>query len=75
MLDVRARFRRICRTVSEDAGAETRDEPGADDVRDWDWISYVNLIIAVERQLGVRLAIAEMSRLKDAGVMPTRLRG
>lgn len=67
MIDVRKRFQEIFREVFDDPGIEVRDEMTAADVEDWDSLSHINLIIAVERQLGIKFATAEISRLKDPG--------
>jgi len=39
----------------------------AADVDGWDSLAHINLIIALEKRLGVRFATAEISRLKEDG--------
>ena len=44
-----------------------RDDMTADDVDGWDSLTHINLIIALERGLGIKFATAEISRLKEPG--------
>jgi acyl carrier protein len=39
----------------------------ANDVEGWDSLMHVNLIVALEKRLGIRFATAEISRLSDQG--------
>jgi acyl carrier protein len=65
MDDVRAVLQDVFRDVFDDPNIELRDDMSAGDVDGWDSISHINLLIAVERKLGIRFATAEMSRLKE----------
>lgn len=67
MSDVRERLQEIFREVFHDPEITVRDEMTAADVDDWDSLSHINLIIAVERKLGIKFATAEIARLKDPG--------
>ncbi len=37
------------------------------DVDGWDSLAHINLIIALERKLGIKFATAEISRMKEPG--------
>ncbi|MCB9652759.1 MAG: acyl carrier protein [Deltaproteobacteria bacterium] len=39
----------------------------ADDVEDWDSLSHVTLILAIERHFGVRFATGEVEKAKNVG--------
>jgi acyl carrier protein len=67
MDDVRARAQEIFRDVFDDPALVLKDEMTADDVEGWDSLAHINLIIAVERTLGIKFATAEISRLKEPG--------
>lgn len=41
----------------------------AKDVEDWDSLSHVNLVVAVEKEFGLRFSLAEIKPLKDLGEM------
>jgi acyl carrier protein len=65
MSDSRAALQEIFREVFDDPTIELRDEMTAADIEGWDSVSHIDLLIAVERSLGIKFATAEMSRLKQ----------
>jgi acyl carrier protein len=67
MTDVRDRLQDIFRDVFDDRSLVLRDEMTAQDVDGWDSLTHINLIIAVERKLGIKFATAEISRMREAG--------
>ena len=66
MRDIRAELQEIFRQVFDDPTIVLRDDMTAADVEGWDSVTHIDLLIAVERALGIKFATAEMSRLKDA---------
>jgi acyl carrier protein len=66
MSDTRAELQEIFREVFDDPSIELRDDMTAADVEGWDSVTHIDLLIAVERALGIKFATAEMSRLKQA---------
>ncbi len=67
MSDIGARVQEIFRTVFSDPSIELRGDMTADDIDGWDSLAHINLIVALERGLGIKFATAEISRLKEAG--------
>jgi acyl carrier protein len=67
MLNVRDRLQDIFRTVFVDPKLVLNDKMTAEDVDGWDSLAHINLIIAVERGLGIKFATAEISRTKEPG--------
>ena len=65
MRDVRAELQEIFRQVFDDPTIVLRDDMTAADVEGWDSVTHIDLLIAVERALGIKFATAEMSRLKE----------
>jgi acyl carrier protein len=65
MSDSRDALQGIFREVFDDPTIELRDEMTAADIEGWDSVSHIDLLIAVERSLGIKFATAEMSRLKQ----------
>jgi acyl carrier protein len=63
--DVRAVLQEVFRQVFDDPTIVLRDEMTAADVEGWDSVTHIDLLIAVEKALGIRFATAEMSRLKE----------
>jgi acyl carrier protein len=63
--DIRAELQEIFRQVFDDPTIVLKDEMTAADVEGWDSVTHIDLLIAVERALGIKFATAEMSRLKE----------
>lgn len=57
----------IFRNVFDDPSLQLSEAMTADDVDGWDSLTHVNLIIALEKGLGIKFATAEISRMSDAG--------
>lgn len=41
----------------------------AHDVKDWDSVNHINLIVAIEEEFHIKLKTAELESLKDVGQM------
>jgi acyl carrier protein len=67
MESLREPLQEVFRDVFDDPGIVLRDDMTADDVDGWDSLMHINLIIAVERRLGVKFTIADVSGLKEPG--------
>ena len=64
---VAQRFNAILRDVLDDPSLEVRDDLRASDVKGWDSLSHINLIVAVEKEFKIRLTTAEVRRLNNVG--------
>ena len=67
MEEIHAQVEEVFREVFEDPKFILNNRLTADDVDGWDSLAHINLIIAIEKRLGVKFATAEISRLKEAG--------
>lgn len=63
---VRDALQTVFRDVFGDDDIVLADSMTADDVPGWDSLAHINLMIATEKQCGIRFATAEISRLKAA---------
>jgi acyl carrier protein len=59
----------IFRQVFDDNSIVLKRETTADDIDDWDSLSHLNLVIAVEMKFGVKFALGELQSLKNVGDM------
>jgi len=59
----------IFREVFDDGSLIIKRETTADDIDDWDSLSHLNLVIAVEMKFGVKFALGELQSLKNVGDM------
>ena len=55
----------VLRSVFMDDAIVITDSTKAGDIDGWDSLGHINLIIAVEKQFKVKIATAEISRLKS----------
>jgi acyl carrier protein len=62
--NARERLHSIFRTVFGDDSIVLQDDMTAANFAGWDSLTNINLIIACEREFGIRFATAEISRLK-----------
>lgn len=67
MSDIGDRVQEIFREVFDDPSLVLSDSMTADDVEGWNSMAHINLIIALERGLGLKFATAEISRMKEPG--------
>ncbi|MEO5335353.1 MAG: acyl carrier protein [Magnetospirillum sp. WYHS-4] len=47
----------------------------AADVEEWDSLSHIRLVVAIEQALNIRFTIGELSSLKNVGQMVDLIRG
>jgi len=62
---VRGQLQDVFRDVFSDPALVLNDGMTAEDIEGWDSITHINLIIAIEKRMGVKFATAEISRLKE----------
>lgn len=64
---VKQRLDGVFQDVFDDPSLEVRDAMTAADVDEWDSLSHINLIVAVEKEFRVRLTTAEVRGLNNVG--------
>ena len=65
----------ILRDLLSDDSITLTMQAKRDDVRNWDSFAYINFIVAVESQLGVRFSVAEIESFQDVGAIVQRISG
>jgi acyl carrier protein len=65
--DVYARMTVIFRDVFDDDSIVLREDMTADDLDNWDSLSHVDLVLAIEKEFRIRLTTGEISGLKSVG--------
>ena len=64
---VKAKLTDIFRKCFADNALNLNDTMTADDVKGWDSLTNINLILAVERGFNVRMSTREVRSLKNVG--------
>jgi acyl carrier protein len=68
MDEITQRLQKVFRKVFDDDDLVLSEETTSAQIDGWDSIAHMNLIIAVEKEFGVRFAAPELAALKDSAV-------
>ena len=66
---VTARLTQVFRETFDDNSIELRDETTAKDIMEWDSLTHIILVLAVEQEFGLSLNAAEIGSLENVGKM------
>jgi acyl carrier protein len=61
------RLNGVFQDIFDDPSLQVSDGMTAADVEGWDSLSHINLIVAVEKEFGIRMTTAEVRGLKNVG--------
>jgi acyl carrier protein len=75
MDEVHARLTKVFRDVFDRPDIEITRETIAPDIEEWDSLNHVLLIVAVEREFGVKLSSSEIDGLDHVGALMDIVQG
>ena len=61
----------IFQDVFDDEELVVTNESNAENIDDWDSLSHIRLVVAIEKQFGIKFAFGELQGLKNVGEMIT----
>jgi acyl carrier protein len=64
---VKQKLTTIFRDIFDDTSLQLSSEMTAADVENWDSLSHIDLIVAVEKQFNIKLTTAEVRGLNNVG--------
>jgi len=67
MKDVRLELTSVFRNVFDDESLVLRDDMTAKDVRGWDSLTHVDLMVAVEKHFRIKVTTREVVSMKNVG--------
>lgn len=73
-MEIKERLQEIFRDIFDDEELEIRENMSAKDIEDWDSLAQINLIIAIEKEFGVKFNLEEVSKLKNIGEMLAQIK-
>ena len=65
--ELHARLTDIFREVFENDSLVLRDDMTADEVENWDSLTHIDLIVAIEKEFKIRFTTGEVTGLKNVG--------
>jgi len=67
-------FTRLLRGILFDDSVELTMDTRREDVSNWDSFNYINFIVAVETELGVKFKVADIEAFQNVGEIVGRTR-
>lgn len=67
--EVFAKLNAVFQDIFDDDSIIVRDETTAADIEDWDSLEHINLMVAIEKDFGMKFNMAEVTGLKNVGEM------
>jgi acyl carrier protein len=68
-MDILNELQPIFRDIFDDDSLVLTNELNAEMLEDWDSLSNIRLIIAIEKLFGIKFAFGEVSKMKNVGEM------
>ena len=69
MNEIYNRLNEVFREVFDDDSTTVNAETTAADIEDWDSLTHIQLIAAVEDEFGVKFSMKQVSSMKNVGEM------
>ena len=63
------RLDKVFQDVFDDEAIHVTDATTADDIEEWDSFEHINLIVAVEKEFGIKFSMGQTNKLKNVGEM------
>ncbi len=67
--EIKKRLNQVFQNVFDDESIEINEQTTADDIEDWDSLMHITLVLSIEKEFGVELNAAEVSKLSNVGAM------
>jgi acyl carrier protein len=58
----------VCEVINNDS-IQLKYETTANDVKDWDSLNHIELVVAIEKHFNIRFNFAELQKFKNVGEM------
>ncbi len=71
--EIYTRLTEIMRDVFDDETLVATPEMTAHDVKEWDSVNHITLVVAVEEEFGVKFKSAELEKMKNVGQMAEQI--
>ena len=66
-MDIQERLTKVFRTVFDNESITLTPDLTADDVDEWDSLSHINLMLAIELEFGIEFSHSEIQNFSNVG--------
>lgn len=63
------KLNRVFQDVFDNETLELEDNTTADDIEEWDSLTHIDLVVAVEREFGIKFSMGEVRKMQNVGEM------
>ena len=67
--EVYDRLDKVFRTVFDDNSISVNENTTAADIKDWDSLEHIDLIVSIEKEFGMKFTMSETTGMKNVGEM------
>lgn len=67
--EIYTRLDTVFQSVFDNESIHVTDATTADDIEDWDSFEHINLVVAVEKEFGIKFSMGQTNKLKNVGEM------
>ena len=69
--EIYERLNEVFQDVFDDDEITVNENTTSKDIEDWDSLEHINLIVAVEKEFGIKFNMNEVTSMKNVGEMVT----
>lgn len=67
--EVYEKMNEIFRKIFDDEEITVSDTTTADDIEGWDSLEHINLVVAIEKNFGIKFNMDEVAKMQNVGEM------
>ena len=67
--EIYERLNTVFQDVFDDENIKVNEKTTSNDIEDWDSLEHINLIVAVEKEFGIKFNMNEVTSMKNVGEM------
>ena len=68
-VDLFEKLQDIFRDIFDDKELVITDSTNSSDIDEWDSLNHINLVVAIEKEIGIKFSFEELAKLKNVGAM------
>jgi acyl carrier protein len=66
-MEIKNKLQELFRDILDIEDIILEDTTSANDLEEWDSLTHINLVVAIEREFKIRFALGELSDMKNIG--------